>query len=661
MRLNQQSLARSKTSPQFGTALAQEDMSLNPQQKQQLGRAKTSAFGRTQTQEVFTPREGSTPGRLTPRETSTPNRPRAATDKPGIRGGGGGGSVDGNRPRAATDRYGSDAGKGASLGNTFPSGPSGKGGLSGKGGSKSARSLTTRSLSEASLRSDPRGAATEGLTATWQAGQDDYFGGRQAPPEPGTPDARFLRRNAVQQILEVAPGDMSRRSVFGIGDRIDPQKWATLTEKHRYGGHYSHVTLLFGEEAAQLQQERDDHDQSLLAHVCDPRHVEFVPTSVGGKKVPASPASARGNSGTPRSARTSTTPRPPMKTAFTDRSIRLREGRAARSLVCPGGDEPEEKDLGSSWAARNPLGSDLLYPAGQPSHFVLANKESGNDQKAFHGDQSMFVSEGISAVLDEQKIGGPKDELEFRQAMTRKIRRAHSESANPQDPQDADASGGSGAGSYKRRGFLEISSRHFDNDPVYGRGHVSYTLSPKDEDPPHPHDRITNGFKKASGTYRDQMDPHTERLMVHWNQNLYRYDVFASGGSAVRPVQRAASCPPDHAGVPRTENREGTRNPITHEDSGSPVTPRSIRGRAGLGSSLGHRGEAVKRLTNHDNMARDALRDRGNRLATDRKFAELCAMTAECGKRAKADAADIKVTKTRHLSTNVASALCWDT
>lgn len=341
-----------------------------------------------------------------------------------------------------------------------------------------------------------------------------------------------------------------------------------------------------------------------------------------------------------------------MKAAFTDRSIRLREGRAARSVLCPGWQEPEEQYQDCS-------SFDLMHPAGQPSHSVVSNKE--RDSNPCSGDQSAFASSGVSSVLNRQ-LGGPQEELAFRQAMTRKVRQAPSQTSNPQDPQDADAVS-RGAGAYRRRGFLETGLKQLEDDPIYCRGNVSYVLSPKDEDPPHPHHRITTGGKKGSGAYRDQMDPHTERLMVHWNQSLYRYDVFAAGGSAVRPVQRTASCPPDHAGMPRTENRDGSRNPITHEERGSPITPRTLRGRAGLGNSSGHslhKGQAVKSLTNHENMAEEALRDRSNRLSSDQKFAELCALTAQCGKQAKMDAADIKVTKTRHLSTNVANALRWD-
>jgi len=256
----------------------------------------------------------------------------------------------------------------------------------------------------------------------------------------------------------------------------------------------------------------------------------------------------------------------------------------------------------------------------------------------------------------------------FRKAMTRKARpqdarpqRSWSETprSGPSSARDIDTPRTARvAGGYTRRqaeGANPVVRIPEGGTDMFKRSDVSFVLSPSEQDPPHPHHILQNQYMtkghKAKGAYSGTLSEQSARMAVSKDQSNFRFEVLSYDGAACRTMYRALSSPPPHT--------SSYRNPITGECEVPMSTPR--RGRA---TNESHKkllvSHQVQSLTDHVSLDEEALKDRSNRLATDKHFANMCEVSSTLGRTTHTEAGKIKMFKGRDLSHNVANALRWD-
>lgn len=165
-----------------------------------------------------------------------------------------------------------------------------------------------------------------------------------------------------------------------------------------------------------------------------------------------------------------------------------------------------------------------------------------------------------------------------------------------------------------------------------GRDPVAMSLSPRSTDPPMS-TRITS-CRKGQGEHKYQLSEHSERISLHWNQPLYRFEIAAREGGP-GPLRRSASLPPERA---RRQAPPGgfCRGPRSRESA------------------------EMAEVTNHEAVAERAARERAERLAADGRFADLCALTEQTRAREGAEVGAIKERNYHKMSSNMADVLSWN-
>jgi len=435
------------------------------------------------------------------------------------------------------------------------------------------------------------------------------------------PPQQLRRRTALMAVdLEEGPSVHSQiRNLFGNGERVDPKTWVAFAEKLQHSGQSQPM-------AGHLDAE--DHDRKKAQKSADDEHVHFLSDSRILQVLRDQPA-------TPSTARIRDARRPAqrraMSAAFTDRGVRLREGQAAQAIF-----NYQSRSYEDGWGVSTyqPLEQ---HPAGQPTHACTHNVVADPLAPSNHC-YGQADSPGVRKAFEYAQGCAHDHEILFQQSMKRKGR------VSKETLEQWKAAKRTGRAA---EGGIRKSPE--GGNPTLLRSGASYVLNPRDEDPPHPHDRLFKE-RKARGEFRYGYSSESHRQSINWNQDLYRFEVLSYGGEGCRALYRATSCPhkPSSAG----------RNPITGQIQDENRTPR--RPTEHTQKAREKAGKGVKTLTNHQDLEAEARQTRESRLNTDASFANLCKAGAELGAQRLAEVSKIKATQFRGLSVNVANALKWD-
>lgn len=412
-------------------------------------------------------------------------------------------------------------------------------------------------------------------------------------------------------------------------------KGTHVNEKWAVGAHFKRI--IPGRYHGESDEELDNEQNQLDTKLC---------TTLQGGESGRLAASSR------RSSR-STTP-VPMRAAFTDRSVRMREGVGARSALGAEDawllDEPPEHKGNCNCPACNPSAG---RPAGQLSSNLRTNvlraphlglqdlpqtPRPGRDPGWESGRVNTLLRRG-SSTRDYDRATASADEgqeeAKFRLTMGVKVqppqgsrRRSCSE-----EPRRASALP---AGRHGYRGEMDLETaphhaqRRVFNGKCNHRSEAAMTLAPDINDPA-PNIQITNS-RKGMGDCKDKVSTTGEQFHVRGNQANFRFEIRARQQDLLRSV----SLPPE-------------RNPITSEGCEDwTSTWRRVDRKPRL-----H--DTTEAFLNHTQVADQVSKERAERLQQDPRFAVLCAATAETG-RFRSDGFD----KTQHLSSSMGSSLAWD-
>lgn len=450
-------------------------------------------------------------------------------------------------------------------------------------------------------------------------------------------------------------------SQFGTGERLDVKKWSFVnssvpcmterTPKKRsinfQAAHYEFIVEQLRKRRDQAGgAEREELDRELAALLHERR----------GGSPPTSPR--------------------PMATAFTDRSLRKREGLGSRRALRSedgtptGGAATPHSDCGCAVCKPN-----VVSPAGQMSHSIQTNLAHSVHVPSTEPPPAPQTMRQKSAPQGKRSPGSPNYNSNH---ITRIIKEPHGGvhvdcldecPLTQQLGNRVKASGGAAgrslsadfrmAGRYRRKMELDL-----ENDPhmrwraegcidTGARNEVAMILSPREADPPRP-TKITS-CKKADGDSKFKVSQQAERVSVHWNQPLYRYecaavrDLEGPDRSLSLPADQFLVFPPSGQGSPRRpEWTEGSAGDFPREGpGGARRSPRAPEGRE------------VAQAVNHEHLAECAARRRAERLAGDQRFSDLCAFTEESSRAQSREARDLKERYTAKEAQTMASALAW--
>jgi len=359
----------------------------------------------------------------------------------------------------------------------------------------------------------------------------------------------------------------------------------------------------------------------------------------------------------------------PMSAAFTDRSLRRREGYGSRTALAFG-----EAPFSVEPPADSDCGCFSARPAGQFSHSMVDNyiraphlgivADDFSSWKSFRDPG--FNSGRLQKLLSHESLRIPhrgadklpdwEDSDYFKTCIGSKVkrplagRRALSEDPRLQRYMDeVPFTGEAPAGRFAQKIEYDVEcfgKRHHPGIHDINRGDLAMTLSPRKSDPPpiaHILDkaglRVT---RKATGENRLNGD---NKLGSYLNMRLqrdpvYRYELRAvqeqSGRSRSLPPETARMLPPD-------------RNPVTSQGFEDPAfRPSKRRPRE-------HSETEVARLTNHTLMQQEADEGRTRRLQNEQKFADLCSLTKDTASHSRREGL-----ARMYSSSSVASSLTWD-
>jgi len=367
----------------------------------------------------------------------------------------------------------------------------------------------------------------------------------------------------------------------------------------------------------------------------------------------------------------------PMAVAFTDRSLRMREGVGCNAVMDMS--QIPEKESCKAHAGKNcsscpickpfemnPCGllsdrvpSNLLHPVyhGPDAVLPVATSRPPHTKRAM-GSLS-YMSRLLTKAMSDQPDpeGEHCEEVCFNQQMGRKLK---ADSAAQDRQQLADSAGrvdfkylvdlesspeqrqrGKSPGarfSTWPRDWAGLSNSARSHPDPKGRGQVAMTLSPRRSDP-EPRLKITSE-QKGAGLHKNQHSQQSEQTWVNQNPQFYRYELAAVRGGMPR---RGLSLPPE-----RQRRLRGERNPIVHHDEEevAPVHfPRDSR------TNLSPGVEAA----NAARVAAESAQARAYRLVDDSKFANLCTLTSQNKALEAAEMAE----RNLNSSANMALALTW--
>jgi len=434
--------------------------------------------------------------------------------------------------------------------------------------------------------------------------------------------------------------NLRRRSTFGVGERIDVHKYTE--QKTKTKAHDAAVVQQLSLGQQKFLRERQEYDEELM-HTLHDREGSTTP---------------RQRSSTPRSTNV------PMRTAFTDRALRMRD---SLSTVSHGHGVEVEFD-GADPVARN--SALQAKPAGQPSHNcprkdapasyasfgIVSSTHQGKKQPQDMSSRT-FNSSGVNATMTVPK--DDKGENELSDAGVRKV--LGLQGKVKARPRAASADGTSVAGAHRRRGFLleddgGVVDRRYLGCPPSPTARISsmmQIISPRAV--AEVSSRITS-CKKGEGEMKSGLSADSEKVHVHWNQPLYRYEVWSAERRDWDPRRSRSQPPEDYYGSSDCGSPRTPRNPV----SGTPAETRSfLDDKRTFRQGKANRSSSFRKISNHEEMAKENARARNSRLASDQHFAEMCAHTTLCSR--ASDRENLIETKHHKSSAAFASAFQWPT
>lgn len=322
----------------------------------------------------------------------------------------------------------------------------------------------------------------------------------------------------------------------------------------------------------------------------------------------------------------------PANAAFTDRAVRLREGRGLKTVLMSENSHPE-----TEWKSHGDCTCPVCKPqgwhaAGQVSHNLHHNKvvPCGKDhpiQRTAWGSSPLsptFKSEGLAkALAHDHTAPNQEEEHTFVKSLGKKMlmspdstlkrgamQRSWSESALTVP-----------AGSFNQDLRPECLTHRSKRRQVWQdgletgrlRSGVAFVIDPMESDPPAPTGVLAS--RKARGTCHGKFSEDSQRLTVERNQEVFRFaePSFPRGRSPSPQLQ-----PGEAAGLHRDEQRR-----IKERVHGVPTSSPMIRSNASNSSG------SMAALLNHDTLQQSFVREKEYRLRTDPIFAEKCYTTVE--------------------------------
>jgi len=468
----------------------------------------------------------------------------------------------------------------------------------------------------------------------------------------GTMSTIDSRRHAAANLLSTGHIRLGRdrawASMMGkYASRVDPRQWDRIVRKYTdQGAHYQYVVGQCGRCEKTKQREAFDRELLGILHV---------------REDPSSPRRTR-----PKSA-------PPMRTAFTDRCGRMREGMEAKAVLPLGG------PLVNPWYECCPTRHDpaLFFdaqPAGVTSvdthpvdtlhtEFPKTCMESINSNIPKHLVSQLFPKNEEDFACWTTGAGAAGDALiaEDTDMLKRCGRRVHS----GKDVEDRahltsleecykwqhEHIGHDGAGLFNkcvggdcavgepvhRIKPLQKNRRPVDDTRATGRSDMAMIIAP-DENDPRPRERLL----RARGEFRIPVDDYKRHAQL-WDDPTMRYELTFGSDSA----HRSKSAP--------TERPGSRRNPVNHEDwKEEPQKPmRQYTFAKNISPNISD-------VTNQTRAAGMASTERDERLQNDRSFSELCRHTETMRSAQQSEVADIIMKNHHNLSSSMAFSLTWD-
>merc|ERR550532_1253046 len=165
--------------------------------------------------------------------------------------------------------------------------------------------------------------------------------------------------------------------------------------------------------------------------------------------------------------------------------------------------------------------------------------------------------------------------------------------------------------------------------------------SPRHSDPPFPV-RITS-CKRSDGEYKGGISRLAEDHYLNANQEVYRFELSSLSPS----LSRSASVPPE----PPCQLQGATWTDWYSDQGGG-----GIRCFPQVYDS-----SEMEGTTNQDGASRQAALEREVRLASDSKFADLCAITGDLALRSTQEVGSLLERTHAGTSSGMASSLAWST
>lgn len=430
--------------------------------------------------------------------------------------------------------------------------------------------------------------------------------------QPWSPGADGMRTIASGGSGSPAPKSTVPNLKPQNSERMEPEKWRIwrqMVDRKALGGHFAPVPMDIASDYWEMPTFAKDHDAALAdSRLLHKRRPSDVLHPAADKDL--GPANA----------------------AFTDRAVRLREGRGLKTVLMSENSHPE-----TEWKSHGDCNCPVCKPqgwhaAGQVSHNLHHNKvvPCGKDhpiQRTAWGSSPLsptFKSEGLAKALAyDHTAPNQEEEHTFVKSLGKKMlmspdstlkrgamQRSWSESALTVP-----------AGSFNQDLRPECLTHRSKRRQVWQdgletgrlRSGVAFVIDPVESDPPAPTAVLAS--RKARGTCHGKFSEDSQRLTVERNQEVFRFaePSFPRGRSPSPQLQ-----PGEAAGLHRDEQRR-----IKERVHGVPTSSPMIR--SNVSNSSGN----MAALLNHDTLQQSFVREKEYRLRTDPIFAEKCYTTVE--------------------------------
>mmetsp|Transcript_59948 Transcript_59948/g.126917 ORF Transcript_59948/g.126917 Transcript_59948/m.126917 type:complete len:538 (-) Transcript_59948:109-1722(-) len=360
----------------------------------------------------------------------------------------------------------------------------------------------------------------------------------------------------------------------------------------------------------------------------------------------------------------SNSPRVPMRSAFTDRANKMREGKGMKSTLM------KDPHLSTEWAQHEDCDCLPCKPwahrqAGNASHEVIHNKlvrcvkDSAPTQPPWEEPvTNTFKSDHARRIMrhpQEHKEPSLAGEIFFQQTIGRRVK----EIPKPTSPgstgvlmhRSMSADNLSAAGKYNKGYRPEIMAHTHKarqdfqgraESPISPRSGIKMALSPRQGDPPAPSKIMVD--KRGEGTFKSGPSPVSASHTVYYNPEVFRFsDPATVHGRNTPAPQYEKGCGLTTQGFHERFMRQQPTSPKT--------SPRAL---------IGSNSASMSSIMNHDAGEQLFAKEASNRTRTDVAFNSLCNLTAEHLKTQRSIGSEIKKHCGRTQSTNVCQHLVWE-